>query len=201
MYSMITDKENKLNVSSPRMAGLLALSLVALLAFNISQAEDSASPAAEPPAVPTEPAPIPGVDQAKLVMMQRPPLDAVRDTPVGQLKNPFTTENKELVEMGRKRFLSASCNGCHGGTGGGGMCPPLSNEVWVYGSDDDTLFRLIALGSVELSAQTGLTRKGRENVVGPMPPHGTIVKTEADMWKIINFIRSVYRGDPARKTW
>lgn len=167
----------------------------------VSHAEESvaepAAAAAEAPA----PTPIPGVDQAKLIMMQRPPLDAVKNTPVGQLKNPFTTDNKALVELGRKRFLSASCNGCHGGTGGGGMCPPLSNEVWVYGSDDDTLFRLISLGSVELTAQTGLTRKGRENVVGPMPAHGTIVKTEEDLWKIINFIRSVYRGDPAKITW
>lgn len=126
------------------------------------------------------------------------PLDAVKDAPLGTLKNPYNSEMKDIVEIGRKKFLSASCNGCHGGTGGGGMCPPLSNEVWVYGSEDDTLFRLIALGSVELTAQTGLSRKARENVVGPMPPHGTIVKSEDDMWKIITFIRSVYRGDPSR---
>jgi hypothetical protein len=31
--------------------------------------------------------------------------------------------------------------------GGGGMGPLLTNQVWVYGSDDDTLFRLISLGS------------------------------------------------------
>ena len=36
--------------------------------------------------------------------------------------------------------MSAGCNGCHGGTGGGGMGPPLTNQIWVYGSDDDTLF-------------------------------------------------------------
>ena len=27
------------------------------------------------------------------------------------------------------------------------MGPPLTNEVWVYGKDDVTLFRLVALGS------------------------------------------------------
>lgn len=161
---------------------LLLSSLFIFLAAQVScQAEEVAADAAAKPA-----------EVGKL------PLDAVKDTPVGKLKNPYTSEMKEIVEMGRKKFLSASCNGCHGGTGGGGMCPPLSNEVWVYGSEDDTLFRLIALGSVELTAQTGLARKGRENVVGPMPPHGTIVKSEDDMWKIITFIRSVYRGDPAR---
>jgi len=69
--------------------------------------------------------------------------------------------------------MSAGCNGCHGGTGGGGMGPPLTNPVWVYGSDDDTLFRLISLGSDELKKQ-GYTRKGSENVVGPMPPMGGV---------------------------
>ena len=59
--------------------------------------------------------------------------------------------------------MSAGCNGCHGGTGGG-MGPPLTNPVWVYGSDDDTLFRLISLGSDELKKQ-GYTRKGSENVL------------------------------------
>ena len=86
--------------------------------------------------------------------------------------------------------MAAGCNGCHGGTGGGGMGPPLTNQVWVYGKDDDTLFRLIALGSDELQKQ-GYSRKGSENVVGPMPPMGTVVKSDDDLWKIIAWIRSV----------
>lgn len=128
-------------------------------------------------------------------------LDKVATTKVGELKNPYVNANDEIIQQGRKKYLGASCNGCHGGSGGGGMCPPLSNEVWVYGSDDDTLFRLIALGSVEFTKQTGVSRKGRENVVGPMPAHGTIVKSEDDLWKIISFIRSNYRGDPTKKNW
>jgi hypothetical protein len=70
------------------------------------------------------------------------------------------------------------------------MGPPLTNPVWVYGKDDDTLFRLIALGSDELQKQ-GYSRKGSENVVGPMPQMGTVVKSDDDMWKIIAWIRSV----------
>ena len=27
------------------------------------------------------------------------------------------------------------------------MAAPLTNEVWIYGNDDDTLFRVIALGT------------------------------------------------------
>ena len=38
------------------------------------------------------------------------------------------------------------------------MGPPLTNPIWVYGSDDDTLFR--PLGSDELQKQ-GYSRKGR----------------------------------------
>ena len=64
------------------------------------------------------------------------------------------------------------------------MGPPLTNQVWVYVKDDDTLFRLIALGSDELQKQ-GYSRKGSENVVGPMPPMGTVVKSDDDLWKII----------------
>ncbi len=126
------------------------------------------------------------------------PLDIAKATPKGQLKNPYQDSDKTVVDEGRKLYMRASCNGCHGGSGGGGMCPPLSNETWVYGGDDDTLFRLIAEGSDALQ-KDGYSRKGRENVVGPMPPHGAIVKTGDDMWKIITFIRANYRGSEAKK--
>jgi hypothetical protein len=55
---------------------------------------------------------------------------------------------------------------------------------------DDTLFRLVALGSDGLKKQ-GYSRKGSENVVGPMPAMGGVVKSEDDLWKIIAWIRSV----------
>jgi mono/diheme cytochrome c family protein len=68
----------------------------------------------------------------------------------------------------------------------------------VYGGDDDTLFRLVTLGSEELQKQ-GYARKGRENVVGPMPPFGAIISNADELWKIIAFIRSRFNGDPAYK--
>ena len=122
-----------------------------------------------------------------------------------QAQDPFTTafemgnaDNAAVVAEGQKLFMHAGCNGCHGGNGGGGMCPPLTNDTWVYGGDDDTLFRLVSFGSDELQKQ-GYSRKGHENVVGPMPPHGTIVKSDDDLWKIITFIRSNYHGSPDHK--
>lgn len=151
---------------------------------------------------PTQSPTAPVVDNGHLGS-DKSPMDVVKNAPKGTLKNPykFKEVSPEVLERGRKKYLGASCNGCHGGTGGGGMCPPLSNSVWVYGSDDDTLYRLIALGSVELTAQTGLARKGRENVVGPMPAHGQIVKTDDDLWRIITFIRSNFRGEAKDIAW
>ncbi len=40
-----------------------------------------------------------------------------------------------------------------------------------------------------------MSRKGSENVVGPMPPHGGIVKSNDDMWKIIAWIWSINPPD------
>lgn len=117
----------------------------------------------------------------------------------GTLKNPFT-DNAQAIEEGKKLYLSYSCNGCHGGGGGGGMCPPLTNETFIYGSEDDTLFRLIALGSVDLIA-TGFARVKLESVKGPMPGYSEIIDDSDKLWKIIAFIRSVYKGRPHMRNW
>jgi mono/diheme cytochrome c family protein len=133
------------------------------------------------------------VDYTKIL-----PADLVKDTPKGKLVNPYKDTQADAVAAGGQFLLSYSCSGCHGGGGGGGMCPALTNDIWVYGGDDDTLFRLVTLGSDELQKQ-GYTRVGRENVVGPMPPFGTIIKSSDDLWKILAFVRSKYSGDPAYK--
>jgi mono/diheme cytochrome c family protein len=124
------------------------------------------------------------------------PFETAVGTPRGQLKNPYA-DFASVAEQGRKIYLSHDCNGCHGGGGGGGMAAPLTNEIWVYGSDDDTLFRIISLGTGTLSPggafqKQGFVRKGSENVVGPMPPFGAILRTDDDIWKIVSWIRLVY---------
>lgn len=128
------------------------------------------------------------------------PPDLVAKTPKKQLKNPYNDSDAKVVAEGEHLFLSYSCNGCHGGGGGGGMCPPLINDVWVYGGDDDTLYRLVTLGSDELQ-KAGYVRKGRENVVGPMPPFGGLIKNADELWKILTFVRSKYssNADPKYK--
>jgi mono/diheme cytochrome c family protein len=118
------------------------------------------------------------------------PMETAKSAEKGALKNPYSTDDAAVVEEGHEIYMAAGCNGCHGGTGGGGMGPPLTNPVWIYGKDDDTLFRLTALGSDALLEQ-GYTRTGSENVVGPMPAQGTIVKSTDDMWKMITWIHSI----------
>jgi mono/diheme cytochrome c family protein len=190
--------------------GLTAAVFVSAAAWmGCSQAADEAAPAAAPaPAAPAAggdaAAPAAGGDAAAPAAApaggdaaacckpddQTPPLDLIKATPKGGLHNPYKDKIAELTEVGHKKYLSAGCNGCHGGGGGGGMCPPLTNDTWVYGPDDDTLFRLIAEGSDVLKTQ-GYKRVKQEVVVGPMPPFGTIFKTSDDLWKVITWIRSV----------
>ena len=138
-------------------------------------------------------------DPAQSVDYTKMPLSTlISATPKGKLKNPYNDTQADIVAQGLQIYLKYGCNGCHGGGGGGGMCPPLTNDTWVYGGDDDTIFRLVTLGSDELQKQ-GYTRIGRENVVGPMPPFGAIIKNSDDLWKIFAFVRSKYSGDPAYK--
>jgi mono/diheme cytochrome c family protein len=126
------------------------------------------------------------------------PVDLVIKTPKGKLHNPYKDTQKNIVAQGQTLFRSYPCSGCHGGDGGGGMCPPLTSSDWIYGGDDDTLFRLVTLGSDELQKK-GYTRQGLGAVVGPMPPMGPIIKNSDELWKILAFIRSRYDGDPGYK--
>jgi hypothetical protein len=172
--------------------GLLSLALIAGLgafSFTVDAAEDAVD---KPEAEASNGAAAAGGECCK-PDDTTPPLDLIKATPKGGLHNPYNDKIAELADAGRKKYLSAGCNGCHGGGGGGGMCPPLTNDTWVYGADDDTLFRLIALGSDDLQKQ-GYTRVKKEIVTGPMPPFGNIIKTSDDLWRIITFIRSVNPG-------
>jgi mono/diheme cytochrome c family protein len=169
------------------LAKSLAGGLVVLALTMGAWAQDHAAPA---PAAPTPVASKPGSTMT--------PVQRVDSAAKGTLKNAYTDDNADIVAQGSKLYLQYSCNGCHGGNGGGGICPPLINDVWIYDGDDDTLFRLVTLGSVALQAK-GYVRKGHENVVAPMPPFGTLIPTEDDLWKIMTFVRASFKGSPSRK--
>jgi mono/diheme cytochrome c family protein len=98
--------------------------------------------------------------------------------------NPFTG-NPEMIKEGRNLYFLYGCNGCHGGTGGGGMGRPLIDDEWTFGSDDETLFKLIR---GQIPEQT-------------MPAVFGKVMTEEETWKVLAFIRSLYKGDPSLANW
>src|SRR4051794_5814481 len=104
------------------------------------------------------------------------------DVPPGT--NPFAKHAEAVVE-GRKIFLKYGCAGCHGMGGGGGMGKPLIDEEWRFGSDDQTLFKLIR---GEIPNQT------MPNMIGK-------AMTDEEIWQVLTYVRSIYAGDPAKINW
>lgn len=104
---------------------------------------------------------------------------------IGQAKklNPHTG-NPEAIKEGRELYLQNGCSGCHGVMGGGGMGPPLLDDVWVFGSDDETLFKLI---------KGGIPQQTMPKVFAALP--------DDQVWKILAYIRSLYKGDPSKIDW
>jgi mono/diheme cytochrome c family protein len=123
-------------------------------------------------------------------------LERVNATAKGKLKNPLTI-TPEIIAEGKELYQTKTCGACHGGNGGGIHCPSLINENWIYGGDDDTLFRLVAIGSEGL-AKAGYSRGDKEKHAGPMPPFGEAISDEEDLWKIIAYIRSLQVGTAAK---
>lgn len=96
--------------------------------------------------------------------------------------NPYTGDSTAIAQ-GRKLYLKYNCYGCHGTLGGGGMGKPLNDEEWLYGGDDASVIETILQG------------RG-----GGMPSFKELLSNE-ETWKIIAYIRSYYRGDPAKVSW
>jgi mono/diheme cytochrome c family protein len=97
--------------------------------------------------------------------------------------NPFTGK-PEAIQQGRGLWLQYGCSGCHGVQGGGGMGSPVSDDAWKFGSDDETLLKLI---KGQIPNQT------MPKIYEAMP--------EEEAWKIIAYVRSVYAGDKNKVNW
>jgi cytochrome c(L) len=98
--------------------------------------------------------------------------------------NPYTGQ-EDAVKEGRALYIQHGCSGCHGVGGGGGMGPALLDDEWTFGSDDETLFRLI---KGEVPQQTMPAVLGNE-------------LKDDDIWKILAYVRSLYRGDSSKINW
>jgi mono/diheme cytochrome c family protein len=124
------------------------------------------------------------------------PLERVKSTEKGKLENPLTL-TPEIIAEGKELYQAKTCGACHGGNGSGIHCPSLINDAWVYGSDDDTIFRLVTLGSDEL-LKSGASRGDKEQIAGPMPGFGASIPDELELWKIIAYIRSLQPAAAAK---
>jgi cytochrome c(L) len=106
------------------------------------------------------------------------------EQPMPKKLNPYTGQ-EEAIQEGRALYLQHGCSGCHGVGGGGGMGPALLDDEWTFGSDDETLFRLI---KGEIPQQTMPAVFGQE-------------LQDDDVWKILAYVRSLYKGDPSKINW
>ncbi|CBE67250.1 c-type cytochrome [Candidatus Methylomirabilis sp.] len=100
--------------------------------------------------------------------------------------NPFTG-NADAIKAGRQLYLEKGCPGCHGSGGGGAMAGATAfiRDTWKFAGDDDTYFKVIK------GTYPGQT----------MPAVFGATLTDEETWKIIAWIRSIYKGDPERIVW
>lgn len=132
----------------------------------------------------------PATEAGKMTTLER-----VKATEKGQLKNPITAVTPDIIAEGKQLYQAKTCGACHGANGSGIHGPSLINDAWIYGSDDDTLFRLVALGSEGIQA-IGYTRGENEKHAGPMPAFGATLPDEQELWKILAYIRSLRPDGP-----
>jgi len=151
----------------------------------VPQEPQKAQEPAQPPTTPEAP-PAPAPPPA----LALPPGVACNNTPAAA-SNPGTPKKlnpcmgiPEAIAEGRTIWMQTGCNGCHG-MGGGGMGPSVMDDLWKFGGGDETLFKLI---KGEIPQQT-------------MPAVFGKVLTEEQVWKILAWIRSIYKGDPSRVEW
>ena len=96
--------------------------------------------------------------------------------------NPYTG-NPEAITEGEELYKLLNCYSCHGLRGGGGMGPDLTDEEWKEGTGDDT--------RVMDQVMTGRNK---------MPGYDGVI-TEEEAWKVIAYVRTLYKGSPSTVEW
>jgi cytochrome c oxidase cbb3-type subunit 3 len=84
----------------------------------------------------------------------------------------------QQIEAGKQLFSAMNCIGCHF-NGGGGMGPPLMDNVWIYG------------GSIENIGAS--IREGRPN---GMPSFRGFLPDE-QIWQLAAYVRSLSQPPPS----
>ena len=98
-------------------------------------------------------------------------------------KNPYNGDTP-AIEKGHSLYLSA-CSGCHGHEAEGKLGPGLADDYWTYprGATDVGLFEILWGGAQ-----------------GMMGPQSTSLNAD-EMLQVMAFLRSIYKGDPAKAEW
>jgi cytochrome c oxidase cbb3-type subunit 3 len=99
-----------------------------------------------------------------------------------QKLNPYTG-NAQAIAEGQTLYKDLNCYGCHGMRGGGGMGPNLTDRTWQTGDGSDA----------NMMSQV---RDGK----GKMPAFKDVI-TDDQAWKIIAYVRSLYKGPPDTVKW
>jgi mono/diheme cytochrome c family protein len=107
---------------------------------------------------------------------------AQNGAPPPQKLNPYTGKADAITE-GQQLYKKFNCYGCHGMQGGGGMGPNLTDETWQTGDGSD----------LNLLSQV---RDGK----GQMPAFKSMI-TDDQAWKVIAFVRTLYKGDAKKANW
>jgi cytochrome c oxidase cbb3-type subunit 3 len=143
---------------------MLRVILVALLAAPLVAAAQSRS------ALPPGPA---GAEQ--LIGVQVGGTHVPRAATPHMPPNPYEG-NPDAIAQGRTLFHKMHCVECHAPEGGGGMGPPLSDKVWIYGGEPAQIYLTIL--------------QGRPN---GMPAFGAALPPDS-IWKLVTYVRTLSAG-------
>jgi cytochrome c oxidase cbb3-type subunit 3 len=94
--------------------------------------------------------------------------------PSPSIDNPYAG-NAYALNEGKRLFAWYNCSGCHS-NGGGGMGPPLMDDLWIYGKKPANIFQSITQGR-----PNGMPAFG-----GKIPEH--------QMWQIVTFIQHISKA-------
>lgn len=95
------------------------------------------------------------------------------------------TGNPEAIKEGKRLFAMYGCSFCHGRLGSGDrQGPPLNDDDWKFGGDDATLMKLVK-GEIKQSKHRNFGEDLEEDQI----------------WEILAYIRSLYKGDPNKIVW
>jgi len=92
-------------------------------------------------------------------------------TPSPPINNSYE-ENAYALTEGQRLYNAYNCSGCHA-HGGGGIGPPLMDDLWVYGYQPEQIYSTIVQGRPN----------GMPSFMGRIPDY--------QLWQLVAFVRSM----------